>query len=259
MRKVVFVFLLTILISLNYLLPSQIQNVKATVKKWLESYVFKSNEEAIIQDYLSDPFKLSAKIWKIRYEGIRNEEETKTQFFTITMIRPKDNNKVFERIIPPINSMYYFEEEIFYGWERGFAEYEINIKSENYQWTVTIFEYADQQKEPVLSTKNLLDYDSKKKGRFSSFTCKPESGILKIEAILVKDSEDSALWFTVGSSPLWYHSLNEKNQILHIFPGDSVTFILIGKANSLRLKVDEIKRDKKLEVPIHLKNFYLFS
>lgn len=209
-------------------------------ERWKEVATYKSGVN-FVQYFVSKPFLIKSKIWKIRYEAMIGNPDRRA-YIQINCLREYGNKEYFEAILPRQDCVYYFyDEEIIYGWQSGYEDYKINIISENMDWTVTVYENYDTEYQPNLSvTKELVicpkpdeceDYVDKEYSEQFDFTT--EKGIFgirlkKVEKTITKNPPSLPRKFSYSFNidcnlGVDYSSGFEKGFLIHTKPGATIT------------------------------------
>jgi len=230
------------LILLAFLMTFPILDIQLirSEERWKEVATFKSGVN-FVQYFVSKPFLIKSKIWKIRYEAIIGNPDRRA-YIQIDCLREYGNKEYFEAILPRQDCVYYFyDEEIIYGWQLGYEDYKVNVISENMDWTVTVFEYYDTEYRPSLSvTKELVispkpdeceDYVDKVYSEQFEFTT--ENGIFgirlkKVEKTITKNPPSLPRRFSYSfnidcNKGVGYPSGFEKGFLIHTKPGATIT------------------------------------
>lgn len=213
---------------------------------WKQILTMKSGRNQT-QDVMSESVHSRSKLLKIRYES-QLDPKFESGFFRIGCYRAYGNKTCHETIVPRTDCNYYvYEETILYGWELGFSDYQFNVKSEGMDWTITVFEYEDYEKEPVFEEKEtfLLEYTPQEESRSKrnldnypekrgdiSFT--PENGEIRLIyfADLISTNKDVSysITYTIDSNPGFIYSVGyNKGYIIHIKKGATITFHVVVK------------------------------
>lgn len=199
---------------------------------------------------------------KIRYES-ELDHKFETGSFQIGCYRSYGNKSCYESIVPPTDCNYYvYEEVIIYGWELGYSDYQFDVKSDGMDWTITIFEYEDYEKEPYFVEKSnyTLGYTSEEQDRCSKnqgkYPKKEEdvsvalnNGIIRLQyyadpCLNAANSEYSII-YSISSNPGFTYSLGyNKGYTIHFKKGATITFHVMVKGYEVGIKLYDPKFDK---------------
>ena len=220
---------------------------------WKQILTMKSGRNQI-QDVMSESVHSRSKLLKIRYES-QLDPKFESGYFRLGCYRTYGNKSCYEAILPRTDCSYYvYEEAIIYGWELGFSDYQFNVKSEGMDWTITVFEYEDYEKEPVFEEQRtfLLEYTQEEENRCKknqdnypekrediSFT--PENGEIRLIyfADLISTNKDVnySITYTIDSNPGFIYSIGyNKGYTIHIKKGATITFHVVVKGYEVGIK-----------------------
>lgn len=247
MNKNIFILLIILtLIPLPYKANS--------ADSWKKILIMKSGRNQT-QDVMSESVHSRSKFLKIRYES-QLDPKFESGNFRIGCYRTYGNKSCYEAIVPRTDCNYYvYEEAIIYGWELGFSDYQFNVKSEGMDWTITVFEYEDYEKEPVFEEQRtfLLEYTQEEESRSKrnqdnypekrgdvSFT--PENGEIRLiyfaDLISTHKDVNYSLTYTIDSNPGCTYSIGyNKGYTIHIKKGATITFHVVVKGYEVGIKL----------------------
>lgn len=232
------------LLIFGFLLSIFDSNKAIASESWTLIYTMKSGRNQI-QDVMSDSIHSRSKFLKIRFES-ELDSKFETGFFKIGCYRSFDNNCCFESIVPPTDCNYYlYDEAIIYGWELGYSDYKLNVKSDGMDWTIKVYEYDDYEKEPYFTEKGqklILDSCSEKT---ESMSFSPDRGIIRVKYLAEFKgcgySHDYSLKFTISTNPGIIYSIGcNKSYIIHIKKGATITFFVMVKGAYIKMEFFDV-------------------
>ena len=240
-RKFVLLILLTALLS--FMIPAYAND------NWTPVLTLKSGRNQI-QDIMTDSLPIRSKVFKIVY-CCELDPKFETGYFRIGCYRTFGDKSCFERIITPEDCNYYLSDSvIIYGWQYGFSDYKINVKSESMDWIVNVYEYSDYSQEPSwnLVTEYTPPINDSKKPCFdleTTYSVLPKDGILalSLEFVKIKCVEPSfSIYYTIDTNPGLDCSIDcFSGFIIHVKKGAVVTFHITSKSVELKLKLYDVK------------------
>lgn len=208
-------------------------------ERWKELETYRSGTQ-FVQYFISKPFQIKSKIWKIRYEAMISNSDRRA-YIQINCAREYGDRTYFESIMPRQDCTYYFyDEEIIYGYQWGYQDYKIVIISENMDWIVKVFEFTDTEYEPVTSeiTDKLVFMPQTEKDLeieiTKEFTFAPEDGMLGIRLEKVLEEKKPTVlpkYFNYHfniSTNLYvdYPAGYQKGFLIHTEPKATITLII---------------------------------
>lgn len=208
-------------------------------ERWKELETYHSGM-SYVQYFISKPFQIESKIWKIRYEAMISNPERRA-YIQINCSREYGDRVYFETIMPRQDCVYYFyDEEIIYGYQRGYQDYKLVIISENMDWTVKIFELADSKIEPdtsqILDKIILIPRTEKdlNKEITQEYTFSPEDGILGVRLEKVLEEKKPTVppkyfnyYFNISTNLyVDYPAGYQRGFIIHTEPNAKITLII---------------------------------
>jgi hypothetical protein len=257
MLKQIFSFLILSIFCFSFL-PLQITQ---STDPWKEILTMKSSRDQT-QDVLSDSIHSRSKLLKIRYES-ELDPKFETGSFRIGCYRSYGNKSCYESIVPRTDCNYYVYEEAFiYGWELGYSDYQFNVKSDGMDWTITVFEYEDYEKEPYFVERGLpfiVDYTKEEhdrcrrnQGKYpektKTISLSPESGVIRLQyyavAIPGAYSREYSIIYSISSNPGFNYSIGyNRGYTIHFKKGATITFHVMVKGYEAGIKFFDPKFD----------------
>lgn len=254
--KKIFTFHILLVFCLSIFTPQVVHSSDP----WKEILIMKSGRNQI-QDVLSESIHTRSKLLKIRYES-ELDPKFETGYFRIGCYRSHGNKSCFETILPRTDCNYYvYEEAIIYGWELGYSDYQFNVKSDGMDWTITVFEYIESEKEPYFVEKSTftLDYSEEEHRRChqnqdkypvkeKDISITPENGDLCLQyyADGVPNAANSeySITFSVSSNPGFIYSIGyNKGYTIHVKKGATITFHVMIRGYEVGIKLFDPKFD----------------
>jgi len=225
-----------------------------SVSSWKQTLIMKSGRNQI-QDVMSESVHSRSKFLKIRYEA-QLDPKFETGYFRIGCYRTYGNKTCYEAVVPRTDCNYYvYEEAIIYGWELGFSDYQFNVKSEGMDWTITVFEYEDTEKEPVFEELEtfLLEYTPEEESRSrrnqdnypeksKDISITPENGEIRLiyfaDLISTHKEAQYSITYSINSNPGFIYSIGyNKGYTIHIKKGATITFHVVVKGYEVGIKL----------------------